>query len=108
MSRLSESLSPGPYGALPGFKEPSTSRDAALAMRGEAANLRVLVLAAISAAGPEGLSPDEVAAKLNRSVLACRPRLTELGPRHLDKIEKTGKRRTNLSGMGAAVWREKL
>lgn len=108
MSRTYEGLSFDPYGDLPGFKEPMTSRDAAIAMRREAANIRALVFAAISAAGPGGLSADEVALKLNRSVLSVRPRLTELGPKHLDKIEKTGKRRTNLSGMYAAVWRERL
>lgn len=105
MSRTAEGLG---YPDHPGFKEEGTSRDAAGAMKREAENLRDLVLAAIDGAGPRGLTPDEVALRLNRSVLAIRPRLTELGPKHFDKIERTGERRWNASGMKAAVWRKKL
>ena len=104
MIRTAEGLR---YPDTPGFKELTTSRDAADVMKREAENLRDLVLAAIDGSGPRGLTADEVALRLNKSVLAIRPRLTELGPRHFDKIERTGERRWNSSGMKAAVWRIK-
>lgn len=97
-----------PYNGTPGFKERTTSRDAAIAMSGQAANLRNLALAAIAESGSYGLSADEVAGKLNQSVLAIRPRITELGPKHLDEIERVpGVTRLNKSRKHAAVWRVK-
>ena len=93
------------YPESPGYREPTTSKDAADAMKKQAANLRALVFAAIAASGPRGLTADEVAEKLNNSVLGIRPRLTELGPKHFNKIERTGERRKNQSGLKAAVWR---
>ena len=107
MSRTGEGLLGDYYPGTPGFKEPTTSRDAANAMKRRADNLRDLVLAAFGQAGFCGMTADEVAAKLNMSPLAIRPRLTELGPKHLDKIELTGERRCNLSGLRANVWRAK-
>ena len=107
MGRLSDAmLEDDQYPLAPGWKEPTTSRAAAKAIETEARNLRELVLAVITESGMAGRTADEVAAKLNRSVLAIRPRLSELGPRRLAKIERTGERRTNLSsGLKAAVWR---
>jgi hypothetical protein len=98
---------PGHYPSQPGWKAEGTSQEAASAMEKTAGNLRDLVLAALEAAGPTGLTADDVAAKLNKSVLAIRPRLTELGPKHFDKIERTGERRKNQSGLKASVWRAK-
>ena len=95
------------YPSAPGFKAEGTSRDAAHAMKKHAANLRDLVIAAIRESGPSGLTADDVAVKLNRSVLSIRPRLVELGPKHFNKIERTGERRKNISGLKAAVWRER-
>lgn len=108
MSKTYEGLSGGTYPNTPGYKSPGTSQEAAAAMKKQAANLRDLVEAAFFEAGPTGLTPDEVALKLNKSVLAIRPRITELGPMHFNKIERTGERRNNTSGMRAAVWRTKL
>jgi len=105
-SYYGDDLAPG-YPATPGFSEPTTSKDSAAAMKTQAANLRALVLAALSSAGPVGLTADEIADKLNQSVLSIRPRVTELGPKHFNRIERTGARRRNISGQAAAVWRVK-
>jgi predicted transcriptional regulator len=65
--------------------------------------LRALVLEALVAA-PSGLTADEIAAKLEESVLAVRPRVSELF--HAGVIEKTGERRPNASGLNAHVWKK--
>ncbi len=105
MSRIAEGFEYGPYGDLPGHKESTTSKDAALTIARTAVNLRALVLAALEAAGPRGLTSDEVAARLNQSVLSIRPRISELGPGRLNLIERTGERRWNFSGLKAACWK---
>lgn len=92
---------PAPYPESPGFKEPTTSQDAAIKIKSHAETLRAKVLAAIEAA-PTGLTPDQAAELLGETVLAVRPRVTEL--KRQGKIEKSGERRKNVSGMGAAVW----
>lgn len=105
MSKIAENFygdTPAPYPSSPGFKEPTTSQDAAIKIRGHVETLRARVLAAIIAA-PDGLTADEVAALLGETVLAIRPRVTELKGR----IERSGERRKNVSGMGAAVWIKK-
>ncbi|OFX05669.1 MAG: hypothetical protein A3E78_03225 [Alphaproteobacteria bacterium RIFCSPHIGHO2_12_FULL_63_12] len=90
---------------MPGFKEPTTSRDAAAKIRPSTEALQADILREIELAGELGLTPDEAAAKLRRSVLMIRPRFTELGPRHQGKIEKTGERRKNETGLAAAAYR---
>jgi hypothetical protein len=105
MSRISEVLHAAPYGVLPGHKEPTTSRDAARTMGGTAALLRERVLVAVIAAGERGLTPDETATILGESVLAIRPRFSELGPKHYGLITPTGERRRNESGLLAKAWR---
>jgi hypothetical protein len=103
MSRTSEALDPGAYNGLPGHKEPTTSRDAAVAMAGRAAILRERVFRAIQAAGPEGLTADEAARTLGETVLAVRPRVSEL--RSARRVAPSGHRRPNASGMKAAAWK---
>ena len=93
------------YPLSPGFKAPGTSQDAARAMRGKAETLREKVFDEIAAAGPSGLTADQVAARLGETVLAVRPRLSELYHATPSRIIKTGERRTNDSGMKAFVWR---
>jgi hypothetical protein len=93
------------YPISPGYRAEGTSRDAAGAMKREAANLRTLVLAVLEESGPRGLTADEAAGKLNMTPFAIRPRFTELGPRHFNKIERTGERRWNASRTKAACWR---
>ncbi len=94
------------YPSSPGWKEPTTSRDAANVIKRTASNLRELALNAIVASGPTGLTPDEVALTLGRTVLAVRPRITEL--LKANKVERTGAWRRNSSGMNAAVFRAKV
>lgn len=65
--------------------------------------LCALVLEVLAAA-PSGLTADEIAAKLEASVLAVRPRVSELF--HAGQIAKTGERRTNESGLRAYVWKK--
>jgi len=64
--------------------------------------LKALVLALL-AATPAGLTADEIATRLGESVLAVRPRVSELF--HAGLIDKTGDRRPNASGLGAHVWK---
>ncbi len=95
------------YPATPGFKERTTSREAALAVAPLAGNLRVRVLGVIVNAGARGLTPDEAAEVLGETVLAVRPRFTELAHGAAPRIEKTGKRRPNASGLKANAWRSR-
>ena len=71
---------------------------------GRTERLRALVLEVLAAA-PDGLTADEIAAKLDASVLAVRPRVSELF--HAARIEKTGERRLNQSGLAAHVWKKR-
>src|SRR5688572_33192652 len=91
-----------------GFKESTTSRDAAVAIeaKGRARTLRDAVLAWYDA-GHQGTA-DECAAALGESVLAIRPRVTELSistPTRPARLERSGQRRCNASGHSAHVWR---
>src|SRR5262249_59257461 len=61
--------------------------------------LRTLALQMLGAT-PAGLTADEIAARLGESVLAGRPRGSELLP--AGGIEKTGKRRRNAGGLLSA------
>jgi hypothetical protein len=88
---------------VPFAKGSDTSRAAAEEMQGEAARLRRSVLAAYRTAGHFGMTPDQCAKLLHVSVLACRPRCTELLQAGL--LERTGERRKNQSGLNANVLR---
>jgi predicted transcriptional regulator len=90
------------YPHAPGFKRDGTSKDAAGAVKDAAPTLRGLCLEAIK---NRPRTADEVARRLNRSVLSVRPRVSEL--HELGLIEETGERRANASGHKAAVWRVK-
>ena len=105
MSRIAESMMPGPYGALPGHKEPTTSRDAARAVAGDASTLREKVYAAVLGAGARGLTADEAAVVVERTPFAVRPRFTELAKASPPRIKPTGERRANDSGLKAKAWR---
>lgn len=108
MSRIAEAAygdSPAPYPRSPGFKTGGTSQEAAVKFRTHAEGLRMAVLDVIEKA-PNGLTADEVAAELKQTVLAVRPRVSELY--NLGAIERVpALRRKNASGMSAAVWRKK-
>ena len=79
-----------------------TRADAMSAMAGRAAIIRAQALAAVQESGRAGLTPDECAQILNLTVLAVRPRFTEL--KQTGSIAATGERRRNSSGSTAAVY----
>lgn len=101
MSRIAERFMPAAYGGLPGYKEPTTSKAAAIAIKPKAAALQEYVLAAI-VRSPAGLTADEAASAIGESILSTRPRLSEL--RADTKLVPTGERRRNASGQMAKVW----
>lgn len=84
-----------------GWKEPTTSRDAANAVEPKAKRLRPLVIEDLLR--HPASTADEVAARLGETVLSVRPRIAELNRDCL--IEKTGIRRRNESGLQANTWR---
>ena len=78
-----------------------TSEDAAESQASRAEQLRERALTAYRDAGQRGLTADECARVIGATVLAVRPRVTEL--RQLGWITRTGERRQNDSGLGASV-----
>lgn len=84
----------------PGFKRGGTSERAAQQMQPQARTLRDSVLAALRR---RPSTADEVALAIGKTVLATRPRLSELSA--LGLIVETSERRRNASGKLAAVWR---
>lgn len=93
-------VSPTAYPRSPGWKARETAKAAAGAMAPKAGLLRDRVLAAIRLAPS---TPDEVATHLGETVLAVRPRVSELSK--LGKVIDTGQRRKNASGRPAIVWK---
>lgn len=88
------------YPTAPGFKEPTTSLEAAASMVRHAPRLRDQCRQAL---GVEPATADEVAERLGLSILAVRPRITELFRQGV--ITETGERRENHSGRRAKVWK---
>jgi hypothetical protein len=99
MSRLDPETWSTSYPHVPGFKARSTSKDAAEAVGSRAVALRSAVLTQITASAA---TADEVANRLGESVLAIRPRVSELS--RMGKIMDSGLRRANASGKSAIVW----
>jgi hypothetical protein len=87
------------YPSAPGHRDTDTSREAAKDMASRVTGLRLAVLGALA----QDRTADECAAVLGESVLAVRPRTTEL--KRLGLITDTGERRPNASGKRAIVWR---
>ena len=87
---------------VPGVKTHATetSQQAANAMKPSAATLRDKCHAALKGAR---MTSDEVASLLGCSILAIRPRISELVA--LNKVVATTERRANESGKKAVVWR---
>lgn len=89
------------YPNTPGFKErDGCSQRSASENTTTAATLRAKVLTVLDCHGPS--TADEVAAVLQKSVLAIRPRFSELYT--MCRIRKTNFRRKNASGKQATVW----
>lgn len=89
-----------PYPHAPGFKENDTSRAAAEAMSYRGPTLRKTVYACI-VVNP-GLTADEIAERVGESVLAVRPRVSELRAFGLIVVDGKGK---NKSGATAHRWK---
>lgn len=92
---------PAPYPWGPAARATDTSVTAAAAIAPKVDTLRAKALEAIRGSA-DGLTADEVAAVLGESVLAIRPRITELWK--LGYLLQTTKRRKNVSGRRAVVW----
>lgn len=97
------------YPRSPGFKERTTSRDAARAIAPRAQTIRDQVYATLRNVWPAGLTADEVAVRIGRREFSVRPRLSEL--RAVGEImpatwAASGEplRRANESGVDAIVW----
>ena len=90
------------YPDSPGFKEFTTSRDAAIAIAAKAKTLRAKVLEFI-AGEPDALTADQIAIRMQRSPFSIRPRISELSAAGL--IERAEDRGKNEFGMSAARWR---
>lgn len=100
---------PAEYPNAPGYKEDTTSKDAAKAMGISASRLRADLLTLYQTAWPAGMTADEAATKIGRTVFAIRPRITEM--RKLGDLmpcltagpDAKPMRRANASGMMATV-----
>ncbi|WP_341893774.1 hypothetical protein [Ferrovibrio terrae] len=91
------------YPATPGFKEKGgTSQSAAVSIESRAAAVRARVLAAFTAAGARGLTPDEAGKQVQEDKLTVRPRVSELLRDGL--LVKTKRTRMNASMKNAAVY----
>ena len=82
------------------WKAQGTSKQAASEAAVTAASLRLQVLNELKKASG---TADEIANRLNMSVLSVRPRFSELV--RLGHILDSGLRRKNLSGKSATVWK---
>ena len=95
---------PPMYPDAPGVRKgsPSTSQEAATAMAPQLGRLQKLTLAAIRDAGLDGLTADELAARLEMERWTVQPRTSELKAKGL--IADSGNRRKNDNGKRAVVW----
>jgi predicted ArsR family transcriptional regulator len=93
------------YPHSPGWKaeDTETSREAARSVASPAKTLRQKCHEALKGAA---MTADEVAELLGDSVLSVRPRVSELKAQ--GRVEATAKRRCNVSGKTAVVWRAAL
>ena len=101
MAAMIEGIIAMQYPHSPGYKEHSTSRMAAKAIRSRAHTITERILALL-AKYPNGLTPDAAAALLGVSILACRPRFSELSAK--GKIKQSGVHGVNDTGLRAHVW----
>jgi hypothetical protein len=104
MGSMKDLLGDTPYPFSAGFKEPGgTSEEAARQVNAGALQGEVL---AVFDRHPEGLTADEVASELGRSILAIRPRVSEL--RKLGEVVPVARgARKNESGRRARIWKRR-
>jgi len=87
----------------PGYKEHSTSKEAATKVASRSRKLRERTLDAIKRKGSYGATPEEVSEILNESILSIRPRFTEL--KIMQFIHDSGNRRKNSFNSNTKVWK---
>ena len=90
------------YPDAPGHRGVDTSIAAADAVAPKLGRLQRLAETTIRAAGPDGLTADELAARLEMDRWSIQPRTTEL--RRKGMIRDSGQRRRNVTGKAAIVW----
>lgn len=92
------------YPQRAGYKATDTSAEAAVEIEdsGRAATLRKGILLWLRERHGRACTADEYAALVEESVLAIRPRFSEL--HKADLIKDSGDRRPNASGRNAIVW----
>lgn len=102
-SLTDESSALGIYPDAAGFKgDAETSREAAEAITPKLGRLQAMALAAIGEAAANGLTADELAARLGMDRWSIQPRTSELSRKGL--IRDSGNRRPNVTGKAAIVW----
>lgn len=90
------------YPDAPGHRGVDTSMLAAQCVEPGLGRLQRMAEAAIREAGPDGLTADELAARLGMERWSIQPRTSEL--RRKGRIRDSGRRRLNLTGKQAIVW----
>lgn len=90
------------YPLIPGAKGGETSFEAAASVERRAQHLRGVISKMLADPNNDGMTADEIAMRLNESVLSVRPRVSELHRR--GAVGDTGLRRFNASGHRAIVW----
>jgi hypothetical protein len=90
------------YPDAPGHRGVATSVEAADRTAPKLGALQQRALSAIKDAGTDGLTADELAARLELSRWSIQPRTSELRRKGL--IRDSGIRRQNVTGLKAIVW----
>lgn len=101
MSRMKDLFGDEIYPEAPGFTDLNTSREAAKKVEPKASGVREDCYTCILHSR-DGMTADQVALRLDKSVLYIRPRLSELFA--AGRIIKTTRRRKNRSGLSAAIY----
>jgi len=86
----------------PGHRGVDTSIIAAEALKPKLGRLQLMAKDAINGAGDNGLTADELAARLELDRWTIQPRTSELRRKGL--IRDSGRRRRNVTGKPAIVW----
>lgn len=103
MQKMLSKYSELKYPMSPGYKEHSTSKEAATKVASRSRKLREKTLDAIKRKHSYGATPEEVSEILNESILSIRPRFTEL--KIMNFIYDSGLRRKNSFNSNTKVWR---
>lgn len=90
------------YPNAPGHREVPTSIEAAERLAPKLGPLQKRALSAIKCAAAQGLTADELAARLELHRWSIQPRTSELRRKGL--IRDSGLRRQNSTGLNAIVW----